>query len=172
MINKHYKKVKVAAPILNLLTDGPYMEKVLIKNIYPTWNGESVQQIAENNQSNPFTLRIGTPSMDRHMSTDSVYFVTKFLSYNPGTKQIESRNLIDGRYTKKVYIGEQTVDELTHKDYQLFVNGNVVANDIVLLHTKESLADKIRSLEQQMRFLQAEIIKITKQAETQAIYRQ
>jgi len=42
----------------------------------------------------------------------------------------------------------------------------------VLLHTKESLADKIRSLEQQMRFLQAEIIKITKQAETQAIYRQ
>lgn len=167
---KHYKALSVQAPLLNLLTDGPYMDKAYIRTIHPQWIGESVPEIIAKADHNPFVLRIGTPSMDESISNDKVFFISKYLAYNPASKEIESRNLIEGRFTKKVYIGEQTVDEVAHKDYRLFVNGKVVASDVLFLHTKESLVDKIRSLEQQMRHMQVEIAKIARQTNTQTIY--
>ena len=167
---KHYKALTIQAPLLNLLTDGPYMDKVYIKTVYPQWSGESVPDIIKKHERNPFTLRIGTPSVDAAISNDRTFFISKYMAYNPASKEIESRSLIEGRFIKKVYIGEQTVDEVAHKDYRLFVNGKVVASDILFLHTKESLVDKIRSLEQQMRHMQAEIAKIARQTNTQTIY--
>jgi len=167
---KHYKALTVQAPLLNLLTDGPYIDKVHIRTIYPQWSGENVSEIVAKHERNPFILRIGTPSMDTAIANDKMFFISRYMAYNPASKEIESRSLIEGRFTKKVYIGEQTIDEVAHKDYKLFVNGNVVASDILLLHTKESLVDKIRSLEQQMRHMQAEIAKIARQTNTQTIY--
>jgi hypothetical protein len=167
---KHYKAVTTQTPLLNLLADGPYMDKAYIRTIHPQWKGESVPEIVEKYDHNPFVLRIGTPSTDASMINDRVFFISKYLAYNPTSKEIESRNLIEGRFIKKVYIGEQTVDEASHKDYKLFVNGKVVASDVLFLHTKESLVDKIRSLEQQMRHMQAEIAKIARQTNTQTIY--
>lgn len=167
---KHYKALTVQAPLLNLLADGPYMDKVYIRTIYTQWSGESVPEIIKKHDHNPFILRIGTPLMDASISDDKTFFISKYMAYNPASKEIESRNLIEGRFIKKVYIGDQTVDETMHKDYKLFVNGKVVASDILLLHTKESLIDKIRSLEQQMRHMQAEIVKIARQTNTQTIY--
>ncbi len=167
---KHYKALTIQAPLLNLLVDGPYMDRIHIRTIHPQWKGESVPEIIQKHDQNPFVLRIGTPSMDASISNDKLFFISKYMAYNPASKEIESRSLIEGRFTKKVYIGEQTVDEVVHKDYRLFVNGKVVATDILFLHTKESLVDKIRSLEQQMRHMQAEIAKIARQTNTQTIY--
>lgn len=167
---KHYKALTISAPLLNLLTDGPYMDKVHIRTIHPQWNGDSVPEIIQKHSSNPFVLRIGTPTMDASIINDKMFFISKYTAYNPASKEIEARSLIEGRFVKKVYIGEQTVDEAAHKDYRLFVNGKVVATDILLLHSKESLVDKIRSLEQQMRHMQAEIAKIARQTNTQTIY--
>lgn len=167
---KHYRGVKVETPLLNLLTDNPYMEKIAIKTIYPQWSGESISQIAESHPNNPFVLRIGTPIMDKQMSSDTVYLMAKYMAYNPTAKQIEARNLIDSRFLKKVYVGEQTITEMSHKDYGLFVNGSVVAKDVLLLETKESLVDKVRSLEKQMRYMQTEIAKIAKQVDMETIY--
>ena len=167
---KHYKALTIQAPLLNLLTEGPYMDRMHIRTVYPQWNGESVPDIIQKHEKNPFVLRIGTPSADAAISNDKMYFITKYMAYNPASKEIESRSLIEGRFIKKVYIGEQTVDEVAHKDYRLFVNGKVVASDILFLHTKESLVDKIRSLEQQMRHMQAEIAKIARQTNIETIY--
>jgi len=167
---KHYKALTIQAPLLNLLTDGPHLDKMHIRTMYPQWVGESMPEIIKNHDNNPFVLRIGTPLIDESIANDKMYFIPKYIAYNPASKEIEFRNLIEGRFTKKVYIGEQTVDEVAHKDYRLFVNGKVVASDILFLHTKESLVDKIRSLEQQMRYMQAEIAKIARQTNTQTIY--
>lgn len=167
---KHYKALTIQSPLLNLLTTGPHMDRVHIRTVYPQWNGESVPEIIQKHDNNPFVLRIGTPSTDESISNDKMYFISRYTAYNPASKEIESRNLIEGRFTKKVYIGEQTVDEVAHKDYRLFVNGKVVASDVLFLHTKESLVDKIRGLEQQMRYMQAEIAKIARQTNTQTIY--
>ncbi len=106
---KHYKAVTTQTPLLNLLADGPYMDKAYIRTIHPQWKGESVPEIVEKYDHNPFVLRIGTPSTDASMINDRVFFISKYLAYNPTSKEIESRNLIEGRFIKKVYIGEQTV---------------------------------------------------------------
>lgn len=158
-------------PLLNLLTDGPYMDKLLIKTIYPQWSGETVAEIAEKNVSNPFALRIGTPNTDEHIENDQVYFISRYISYNPLAKQIEYRNLTNHRFTKKLFIGQQTPDEASFKDYNLFVNGNIVGKDLILSNTNESVADKLRSLEMQIKYLQTEIAKIAKQTVTQTIYK-
>lgn len=169
--SKYYKPPKIQAPLLNLLTDGPYMDKLLIKTIYPQWTGETVEEIMQKSSNNPFVLRIGTPGMDRQIESDQVYFIPKYISYNPLAKQIEYRNLTNHRFTRKVYIGEQTPDETAFGDYSLFVNGNIVGKDLILSNTNESVAERLRSLEMQVKYLQTEIAKIAKQTVTQTIYK-
>ena len=87
--SKHYKSVRVPTPLLNLLTSGPYMDKLLIKTIYPNWTGENIAEVVEKSKDNPFTLRIGTPNMDAQIESDRVYFIPKYISYNPLAKELE-----------------------------------------------------------------------------------
>lgn len=169
--SKHYRVLKEQAPLLNLLVDGSYIDKLPIKTIYPQWSGETVDEIIEKSGTNPFTLRIGTPNMDKQIENDRAYFISKYISYNPLAKQIEYRNLSNHRFTRKVFIGQQTPDEAAFNDYNLFVNGNIVGKDLILSNTNESVADKLRSLEMQVKYLQTEIAKIAKQTVTQTIYK-
>jgi SepF-like predicted cell division protein (DUF552 family) len=165
--SKYIRNVSHQAPILNLMVAAPFMEKVMIKNIYQQWQGESITQI----KNNPYTLRIGTPNTDKALANDSVLFIQSYMSYNPVTKSIEKRELIPYRNVEKVYIGEQRIDEEAFGDYASFINGNVVAKDLVFVETKESLSGIIAKLTNEVANLRMEVAKLKSQTQTQPIYK-
>lgn len=169
--SKYIRNISHAAPILNLMVSAPFMEKVMIKNMYQQWQGENMQQIRDKHEDNPYTLRIGTPNTDKALISDSVLFVQSYMSYNPITKNIEKRELIPYRNVEKVYIGEQRIDEDTFKDYASFINGNVVAKDLVFLDTKENLSEVIAKLIKEVANLRMEVAKLKSQTQTQPIYK-
>jgi hypothetical protein len=74
------------------MMDNPYVDKVVIKNIYPQWQGENIEDL-KRHRENPYRIRIGTPNMDERMKDDHVFFFQSYLSYNPVTKDIEKRSL-------------------------------------------------------------------------------
>jgi hypothetical protein len=80
--SKHIRNVSHAAPILNLMVSAPFMEKVMIKNIYQQWQGETIAQIRSKHKNNPYTLRIGTPNTDEALANDSMLFIQSYMSYN------------------------------------------------------------------------------------------
>ena len=169
--SKYIRNVGHTAPILNLMVSAPFMEKVVIKNIYQQWQGESIQQIRDKHTDNPYTLRIGTPNMDKALASDSILFIQSYMSYNPVTKSIEKRELVPYRNVEKVYIGEQRIDEETFGEYASFVNGNVVAKDVVLLETKQSLVEIVTKLTNEVANLRMEVAKLKSQTQTQPIYK-
>lgn len=118
-------------PAIQGLLNENSLGKILIKNIYQTWNGESITQIRDKHESNPYTIRIGTPTTDKQLKNDAIYFVLHYLAYNPVTKDVERREIVPLRNTEKVYIGH-SLDEGYYKDYRLFVDGNAVVNDVYL----------------------------------------
>lgn len=168
---KNISNVKIAAPILNLMVDNPYMEKVLIKNIYPQWKGENIEELKEHRE-NPYRIRIGTPNMDEKMKADRVYFFQSYLSYNPVTKEIEKRSLTSHRITERVYIGKQSLEEKTFRDYSLFVNGAVLVKDIISIDTRESILQTIKQLQTQVDSLTKEVSSLKLQLQKQTIYNQ
>ena len=86
--NKTIQNTKKSFSAIKGLRNEHMLGKILIKNIYQTWNGENITQIKQNHTDNPYTLRIGTPTTDRELKNDSVYFVIHYMSYNPITKDI------------------------------------------------------------------------------------
>lgn len=118
------------SPITGLSSNGT-LGKIKLNNLYTQWNGENVNEIKSKHKNNPYQVRIGTPNTDERLKQDRIYFISDYLSYNPITQDIEKRDIISRRMMEKVYIG-QTTQEAEYKDYKLFVDGNVVAEDIVL----------------------------------------
>tara|TARA_R110000868_G_scaffold71220_4_gene208860 strand:+ start:269 stop:787 length:519 start_codon:yes stop_codon:yes gene_type:complete len=169
--SKYIRNVSHQAPILNLMVAAPFMEKVMIKNIYQQWRGETITQIRNKHTDNPYTLRIGTPNTDKALANDSVLFIQSYMSYNPVTKSIEKRELIPYRNVEKVYIGEQRIDEEMFGEYASFINGNVVVKDLVFVETKESLSDIIAKLTNEVANLRMEVAKLKSQTQTQPIYK-
>ena len=169
--SKYIRNVSHQAPILNLMVAAPFMEKVMIKNIYQQWRGETITQIRNKHTDNPYTLRIGTPNTDKALANDSVLFIQSYMSYNPVTKSIEKRELIPYRNVEKVYVGEQRIDEEMFGEYASFINGNVVVKDLVFVETKESLSDIIAKLTNEVANLRMEVAKLKSQTQTQPIYK-
>tara|TARA_R110000851_G_C12863528_1_gene544231 strand:+ start:101 stop:640 length:540 start_codon:yes stop_codon:yes gene_type:complete len=129
--NDKVRNVQVPfSPISGLSMNGT-LGKIRLNNIYTQWRGESVKDIKLKHKSNPYQVRIGTPNTDQQLKQDRIYFISDYLSYNPISQDIEKRDIIARRLMEKVYIG-QTTQEAEYKDYSLFVNGNVVAEDLIL----------------------------------------
>lgn len=173
--NSTIQNCNISFPAIQGLVNNQVLGKILIKNIYQNWKGESIKEIKEQHKDNPYSLRIGTPTTDNHIKNDKVYFITHYMAYNPITKSIEKRDLIDYRNTEKVYIG-QTVEESIYDDYLLFVNGNAVFND-VYLKDHESLKNNtigqvLTTLVSKIEKLQAEVIELKRQIKNTDNYMQ
>ena len=129
--NDKVRNVQVPFSPISGLTMNGTLGKIRLNNIYTQWNGESVKDIKLKHKSNPYQVRIGTPNTDQQLKQDRIYFISDYLSFNPISQDIEKRDIIARRLMEKVYIG-QTTQEAEYKDYSLFVNGNVVAEDLIL----------------------------------------
>ena len=129
--NEKVRNVQVPFSPISGLTMNGTLGKIRLNNIYTQWNGESVKDIKLKHKSNPYQVRIGTPNTDQQLKQDRIYFISDYLSFNPISQDIEKRDIIARRLMEKVYIG-QTTQEAEYKDYSLFVNGNVVAEDLIL----------------------------------------
>lgn len=167
--NSRLRGIKVSFPSTNVFTTNPYMEKVHIKNIYQSWGGESIIQIKERHEDNPYTLRIGLPHFDEQLKHDSIFFIQSYLSFNPITKDIEKREIIPYRNVEKVYIGQSTQERVL-TDYKLFVDGNVVAKDY-LSSEGQSLIETIATMQQKMQKLELELNQLKVQLKEQTIYK-
>ena len=172
MISRSIKKSKVNFPPIQSIGGPSFIGKVLLKNIYQGWQGENFIEITEKAVDNPFNLRIGLPQVDKQLKEDRVFLFTKYLSYNPLTKQIEKRELIPLRNTEKVYIG-QSPEEHHFQDYRLFVDGKIVVEDVVFKQPNNgSLIEKIQKLEEKVQILEYQLQKLTNNTEKITIYKQ
>lgn len=169
--SRHTKNVRVSAPILNLLIGAPYLESTNLKSIYQQWRGENINEIRNKHTDNPYTLRIGTPHTDYTMKEDRALFIQSYLSYNPVTKDIEKRELIPYRNVDRVYIGDQSVEEKYFERYTAFVNGPIVAEDVLFLESKQSLLEVIQKLTSEIQTLRSEVANLKVQTKQQHIYR-
>lgn len=171
--NSVIRNCETRFPLLNIPLNEQVMGKIETKNVYQTWNGESVDQIRSKHQSNPFSLHIGTPATDQAMRTDSVYFILHYLSYNAITKDVEARHLIPHRNVEKIYIG-QSVDEKHYKDYRLFVDGVAVVDDLYLKSIPSlrdvSLGKAIINMMSRIESLQQDVLNLKRQLSTQHTY--
>ena len=141
--------------------------------MYQGWQGESIEQIKEKHKNNPYSLRIGLPSTDKQLKSDPMYFILHYLAYNPLTKDIEKREIVPYRNTEKIYIGH-TVDENYYKDYRLFVDGNIIAEDLYLRKTGGdlSIGQRINNLTNMVEKLQQEVVNLKQQLNNKTIYMQ
>ncbi len=169
--SRNIRNTRVTMPILNMLVDAPFLEKTTLKALYPQWKGESIAEIKEKHSDNPYRVRIGTPNTDKAMQADHALFIQSYLSYNPITKQLEKRELLPYRNVEKVYIGEQRIDEHNYGNYTLFINGSIVAEDLILLNNKQSLLEIIKKLTEEVAELRVEVHKLHTQTKQQPIYR-
>jgi len=168
MINNNtIRNCSIAFPAIQGLINEHALGKIFIKNIYQGWQGDSINQIKQKHETNPYTLRIGMPTTDQQLKNDSVYFILHYLSYNPMTKDVEMRELLPYRNMEKMYIG-QSIDEKVYKNYKLFVDGNVVADDIYLKKYDAikniPLGQLVVNLIEKVEKLQLEISQLKRQA--------
>ena len=174
MINSStIRNCRVPFPVVEGLFNSNTLGKLYIKNIYQGWNGENVEQIKQKHEKNPYSVRIGMPSVDETLKADPVYFILHYLSYNPITKDVEKRELIPLRNMDKIYIG-QSVDEGIYKNYKLFVDGTAVIDDIHLRKTTgtQSLAQLINNMVDRIEKLQHQVIDLQRQLNSKHIYKQ
>jgi len=175
MINSSkFHNCKTSFPAIEGLGLTETLGKVRIKNIYQTWNGESMNDIRDRHENNPYTLRIGMPAEDQRLKNDSIYFILDYLSYNPVTKDVEQRQLTPLRNMEKLYIG-QSLQEKEYSDYRLFVDGNAVVDDIYL-KKYESLNNQpigrlLVNLMDTVEKLKLEVVDLKRQLKTQHIYK-
>ncbi len=169
--SRNIRNARVATPILNMLVDAPFIEKAVLKAIYPQWRGESISEIREKHSDNPYRVRIGTPNTDTALQSDHAFFIQSYLSYNPVTKQLEKRELLPYRNVEKLYIGKQRVDEENYGEYSAFVNGPIVAEDLIFIGSKQSLVQVVQKLTEDIAELRVELHKLRSQTKTQPIYR-
>ncbi len=168
--NSKIQNCKVDFPAIQGLANSESLGKIRIKNIYQAWNGESIAQIREKSDGNPYTLRTGTPLIDQQLRNDQIYLVTHYMAFNPLAKAVEIRDLLSRRITDKLYIG-QTTQEGEYSDYRVFVDGNMVVDDIYLKkyesikHTPlgKLLVDLISKVERQSAEIQQLMVKLSEQ---------
>lgn len=171
MVNSKYlHNVTIPFPIVESLTHAPLMNMVEIKSIYQQWNGESIEQIKHKAKENPYNIRIGLPRVDEQLKNDPKYFVLGYLSYNPITKDIESREIVSYRNMNKVYIG-QSPDEYRFNNFKLFVDGNVVAKDYILSNDNASVGQMINHLIRKVEKLQDDVAYLKAQLKNETIYK-
>jgi hypothetical protein len=173
--NKVIQNCTVPFPPIQALVNEHALGKIKLKNIYQAWQGESIKQIRDKHEQNPYTLRIGTPSTDDQLKNDALYFILHYLSYNPITKDVEMREIVPYRNVDKIYIG-QSIDENSYKNYKLFVNGNAVVNDIYI-KGQESLKEVplgklVVNLIDRLEKLQFQVNDLQRQLGNQHIYTQ
>ncbi len=149
--------------------------KIKIKNIYQHWNGQNMPTIKKQHEDNPYMIRIGKPSIDEGLRNDPAYFILHYLSYNQITKDIERRELIPLRNMEKIYVG-QSLDEAKYKDYRMFVDGNVVADDLFLKKYEgldgQPLGKIVLQLVETVEKLRIEMAQLKRNIKTSTIYRQ
>jgi hypothetical protein len=160
-------------PAIQGLVNEHALGKITIKNVYQGWQGESINQIRDKHEDNPYSLRIGMPSTDKQLKNDAIYFILHYLSFNPLTKDVEMREIIPYRNTEKIYIG-QSIDESTYKNFRLFVDGNIVTDDIYLKRHDTikdiPLGQVIINLIDKVEKLQLEIAQLKRQTINNPIY--
>ncbi len=171
--NKTIQNVTKPFPIVQALRNEHALGKILIKNVYQQWKGESIQQVKQLHENNPYSLRIGMPKIDDELRGDAMYFILHYLSYNPITKDIEKRELIPYRNMEKLYIG-QSIQEKEYSDYRLFVDGKAVMQDLHLtnIDQNQSITQLIVNLTNKVEKLQAEVINLRRQLNSSHIYTQ
>ena len=162
-------------PAVEGLIDDNVLGKIKIKNIYQSWRGESMETIRNNHTDNPYSLRIGMPSMDNQLKNDAVFFILSYLSYNPLTKDIEKRELVPYRNMDRVYIG-QSIDETYYKDSRLFVDGKAVIDELYLKKHEqlfqEPIGELLIALVDKVEKLQTEVGDLRRQLKSNHIYTQ
>ncbi len=162
MISNNIKKPKLIFPAVESMGGPSFLGRIKLKNIYQGWRGETFKEIVDKSHNNPFTMRIGLPQTDKQMKEDRIFLFTKYLAYNPLTKQVEKRELIPLRNVEKIYIGHSP-EEHHHSDYKLFVDGKAVLEDVIF---KEPNADlgyltkTIRVLQQKIEMLEKEVVNL------------
>lgn len=172
MISKSIKRVTVNFPPIQGIGGPSILGKIKLKNIYQQWKGENFVEITQKHSDNPFNLRVGLPQMDKQMKEDRIFLFTKYLSYNPLTKQIEKRELIPLRNVERIYVG-QSPEEHSFDDYRVFVDGKIVAEDLLFKQPNHgSLIEKIQKLEERIQILEYHLQKITANNEKITIYKQ
>mgnify|MGYP003639739232 FL=1 len=77
--NSKVRNVQVNYPIIEGLLNPETLGKIRLKNLYPQWNGESVNIIKDKHKKNPYTVRIGTPKTDSDFRDDRIYFISHYL---------------------------------------------------------------------------------------------
>ncbi len=137
--NSKIRNCTVPFPAIQGLTNSESLGKIRIKNIYQSWNGESISEIRQQHDTNPYTLRTGSPLIDQQLREDRIYLVTHYMAFNPLAKTVEIRDLLSRRITDKLFVG-QTTQEAEYSDYRVFIDGNIVADD-VYLKKYESIKD-------------------------------
>lgn len=171
--NKVIQNTKKTFSAIKGLKNEHVLGKILIKNIYQQWNGESVVDIKNKHADNPYTMRIGTPVTDNELKNDPIYFILHYLAYNPITKDVEKRELVPYRNMEKIYIG-QSLQEKEYGDYRLFVDGKAVVQDLYLTSNNEpqSINQLITNLANKVEKLQAEVVNLRRQLNSSHIYTQ
>lgn len=162
MISRNIKPNKANVQVVQAIGGPSFIGRVLLKNVYQQWKGENFVEITQNTIGNPFNLRVGLPQIDKQLKEDRVFLFTKYLSYNPLTKQIEKRELIPLRNVEKVYIG-QSPEEHHHTNYKLFVDGVAIVEDILFKQPNQSigsLVKKIQNLEEKVQILEEQLNKL------------
>jgi len=173
--NKTIRNCTKPFPAIQGMVNEHALGKIIIKNIYQSWQGESVKQIKDKHETNPYTLRIGMPSTDIQLKNDAIYFILHYLSFNPLTKDVEMREIIPYRNMEKIYIG-QSLDEKAYSNCKLFVDGNIVADDLYFKkyeNTKDiPLSKIIIDLISKTEKLQLEVANLKRQLINKHIYNQ
>lgn len=168
--NSKIRSVRESFPVLKSLTTNPYMEKVEISTICQLWNGETVGELGAKYPNNPYTLRIGLPHIDEQMKQDRIHFIQSYLSFNPITKNIEKREIIPYRNVERVYIGQSAEEEVLD-DYKLFVAGNTVSKDYIIMEDGKSLVDLVYKLTARIQKLETEMAHLKLQSLNETIYK-
>lgn len=169
------RNVRKPFPAVEGLVNPHALGKILIKNVYQGWQGESIQQIKSKHTDNPYTIRIGKPSTDQQLKGDSVFFILHYLSYNPTTKDIEMREIIPYRNSERIYIGH-SLDEADYQDARLFVDGKAVVEDLYIKGSDEikntPVGKLIEGLVLRVEKLQQEVVNLKRQLSNGHIYNQ
>jgi hypothetical protein len=174
MINsKTIQNCKQPFPAIEGMVNDMVLGKIVIKNVYQNWLGENIEQIRQKHETNPYSLRIGMPAIDKQLKSDPVYFILHYLSYNPLTKDVEKRELIPYRNMEKIYVG-QSIDEQEYTNFKAFFNGNVIADELFLKRyddiAKVPVGKILLDLMERVKKLEKEVSTYKKQANNNPIY--
>tara|TARA_R110002126_G_scaffold158475_1_gene305846 strand:- start:156 stop:704 length:549 start_codon:yes stop_codon:yes gene_type:complete len=171
--NSKVRNVQVSYPIIEGLTNPETLGKIRLKNLYPQWNGESVNIIKDKHEKNPYAVRIGTPKTDANMRDDRIYFISHYLSYNPITQDLENRDIISRRIMDKLYVGQTTL-EANYKDCKVFIDGSMALSDIYLTKSEKleqtSLTRLVLNLMDKVDQLSKEVSKLKVKPKQNPIY--